>query len=497
MERDTAVIEAVSAALTGSTVAGSYADNATLYATRLDPSRFPASFVQFLYENQVDPSVYDLQQPLPRYVRWVTSSGFKSKGHAAPARAPMLQSISAASLGSDLCMDVTGDQAQLAFHKSVVGDLQHLDHDPARQLAALHASGLPSARPTWLPGIYALDPAQGLASNVLYKAGHLCGLDIASGAALAALDAQPGDHVLDLCCAPGAKMCWLIEHVSGVPGNPSFRLPSKPSDPLPGTVTGVDISEHRLTISRGLLRKFHPQAPARLYHADGTTFRVGAPARVGPALRPMADAAASSPEPPMRPFHASKLVRGSPTDFSGIYGSAVFLYDRVIVDAECTHDASLVHLVKQQAGDWVDVARFMDPQRLASLAQLQYALLENGFRLLKPGGVLVYSTCSFARAQNEDIVARLLAAYPDTARLEAVPGAEAWPVAPRPPRSPSLSPTRDAALQAVDAMTLRFTPRHSQTSGFFLARLRKVADEDDEDDNFRLSHSPPKRQCRF
>ena len=37
--------------------------------------------------------------------------------------------------------------------------------------------------------------------------------------------------------------------------------------------------------------------------------------------------------------------------------------------------------------------------RLASLRVLQAALLRNGFRQLREGGVLVYSTCSFARSQ--------------------------------------------------------------------------------------------------
>ena len=50
--------------------------------------------------------------------------------------------------------------------------------------------------------------------------------------------------------------------------------------------------------------------------------------------------------------------------------------------------------------------------RLTELASLQVALLRAGFRVLRPGGALIYSTCSFARAQNEDIVAQLLHEQP-------------------------------------------------------------------------------------
>ena len=48
--------------------------------------------------------------------------------------------------------------------------------------------------------------------------------------------------------------------------------------------------------------------------------------------------------------------------------------------------------------------------RLAGLRDLQRALLLNGFRMLRGDGLLVYSTCSFARAQNEDVVEWLLRA---------------------------------------------------------------------------------------
>jgi 16S rRNA C967 or C1407 C5-methylase (RsmB/RsmF family) len=86
---------------------------------------------------------------------------------------------------------------------------------------------------------------------------------------------------------------------------------------------------------------------------------------------------------------------------------------------------------------------------------LQAALLANGFARLRPGGVLVYSTCSLARAQNEGVVAAFLAAAPDAA-LEAVPVVGAG--------SPGGLPH-----------TVRFTAAKDDTSGLFVARIRKRA----------------------
>lgn len=77
------------------------------------------------------------------------------------------------------------------------------------------------------------------------------------------------------------------------------------------------------------------------------------------------------------------------------------LYDKVLVDAPCSgsgtlrrHPEILLHLRKLN----VDAYRTQ-----------QTALLRKGFECLKPGGVLVYSTCSVLMAENHDIVAQLLA----------------------------------------------------------------------------------------
>lgn len=52
--------------------------------------------------------------------------------------------------------------------------------------------------------------------------------------------------------------------------------------------------------------------------------------------------------------------------------------------------------------------RFLDPLKLQNLTTLQYNLLSNASTLLKIGGILVYSTCSFTKRQNEDIIEEFL-----------------------------------------------------------------------------------------
>lgn len=87
-------------------------------------------------------------------------------------------------------------------------------------------------------------------------------------------------------------------------------------------------------------------------------------------------------------------------DADGQEFSSVSLFDKVLVDAECTHDGSIKHLQKfgTQWGWDTFERRVMNPGRLSSLQRLQRNLLVNGFSLLKPGGTLVYATCRYAFA---------------------------------------------------------------------------------------------------
>ena len=90
-------------------------------------------------------------------------------------------------------------------------------------------------------------------------------------------------------------------------------------------------------------------------------------------------------------------------------------YDRVLVDADCTTDGSRAHVAKMVTAGRVE--ELFAPDRVAALCAAQGALLRSGFALLKPGGALVYSTCSLATAQNEGVLRR--AEIPQRSRSDA------------------------------------------------------------------------------
>ena len=88
-----------------------------------------------------------------------------------------------------------------------------------------------------------------------------------------------------------------------------------------------------------------------------------------------------------------KFTKTSPSSpSSSLASSSSHLYDRVLVDAECSHDGSYRHIsamaIKANA---MDIYHATD--RDIHMTTLQTKLLQNGFNLLQRNGVLIYSTC--------------------------------------------------------------------------------------------------------
>lgn len=81
-------------------------------------------------------------------------------------------------------------------------------------------------------------------------------------------------------------------------------------------------------------------------------------------------------------------------------------FDRILVDAPCSGER---HLVKSPSE-----LKTWSMKRTKSLGQKQYGLLCSALLALKPGGVLVYSTCSISSFENDAVIERLLEKKGDT-----------------------------------------------------------------------------------
>ena len=118
-------------------------------------------------------------------------------------------------------------------------------------------------------------------------------------------------------------------------------------------------------------------------------------------------------------------------------------FDLVVVDAPC----SGLGVIRKKP----DI-RFKDSAPLAGLPDVQKAILENAARYVRPGGVLLYSTCTLLRRENEEVAEHLLSRRRDyKAEAFTLPG----PIG-----------------SVSDGMTTLWPHRHG-TDGFFICKLRK------------------------
>ena len=125
-------------------------------------------------------------------------------------------------------------------------------------------------------------------------------------------------------------------------------------------------------------------------------------------------------------------------------------FDRVLVDAPCSG-----------MGTWrrnPDAKWRFGKDDLAAVVDLQQRILDSAARLAKPGGRLIYATCSLLPAENTGQVTAFLKDHPDFA-LRSV--ADLWPET-----VGGVSPTTGETLQ--------LTPAAHETDGFFVAVLERT-----------------------
>ncbi len=85
-------------------------------------------------------------------------------------------------------------------------------------------------------------------------------------------------------------------------------------------------------------------------------------------------------------------------------------FDRVLLDAPCSSEAHLLAEDSEQSG-WKE-------SRTRQLAMRQYSLLCSALLTVKPGGVVVYSTCSVSPLENEGVIERVLRKKKDRVRID-------------------------------------------------------------------------------
>jgi 16S rRNA (cytosine967-C5)-methyltransferase len=147
-------------------------------------------------------------------------------------------------------------------------------------------------------------------------------------------------------------------------------------------------------------------------------------------------------------LHSVSVIEADATE-SGMASG----FDRVLLDAPCS---DLGTLASRPDARWRK-----SPKTIERLLEVQDQLLRNAAAVLRPGGTLVYSTCTISRRENEDRIAALLAA---SEAEEGVPPLQLDDLG-------GLAP--DLAAPA-EPRCLQLRPDRDRTTGFFIARLLRT-----------------------
>lgn len=275
-------------------------------------------------------------------------------------------------------------------------------------LAAIGAEVLrlcPAAVPVgWRPHTWRLPPEVKPGRWWAWMVGDVHGHEEASILAADLVGAQPGERILDLCAAPGGKTAVLAAAMNDQ-----------------GLLVANDRKAGRLAPLRRTLDRLGVTCAA-VSCVAGANFP-------GIAEGP---GGGRPPEP-------------GETRAGG--------YDRVLVDVPCTCEGNRPQCGPSEAASTEAYRRTIGP--------IQRSLLRRALQLVRPGGRVVYATCTFAPEENEEVVN---AASGFVVEPVSVPGLHL---------SPGLTEWAGRRLRPDLVNAVRLWPHHNDTGGFFVAVLRR------------------------
>lgn len=131
-------------------------------------------------------------------------------------------------------------------------------------------------------------------------------------------------------------------------------------------------------------------------------------------------------------------------------------YDRVLCDAPCSGTGTIRKSLK--------TLRIWNPGMVRRIAQIQKKLIETAFNCLKPGGIMVYSTCSLEPEENEAVVHFLLNLYEN---------AQTLPIDLPMKSTPAFTSWEEIEFKDGVKNSLRVHPYDNDTDGFFVCKIKK------------------------
>ena len=135
-----------------------------------------------------------------------------------------------------------------------------------------------------------------------------------------------------------------------------------------------------------------------------------------------------------------------------------FQFDKILLDAPCSGTGTIRKSLK--------TIRIWNAGMITKLAKEQKELIETAFNNLKPGGEMIYSTCSVEPEENEGVVDFLLNKYKNAKVMKVIlPGLKT---------SPPVLEFAGTSHNPQIKNSLRIWPQDNDTEGFFVAKIKKL-----------------------
>jgi 16S rRNA (cytosine967-C5)-methyltransferase len=188
--------------------------------------------------------------------------------------------------------------------------------------------------------------------------------------AVCKLGPQPGETILDFCAAPGGKTTFIAQLMNNQ-----------------GRIVAQDVSEERL--------KWIQENCARLgVTCVETLLNTPRPGPL-PVWRGEGEKSETAQKHSLAPPE-----RGEGGPCKAEPGEGIEKFDRILVDAPCSNTGVMRRRV--------DLRWRIQPEEIERLRLAQLDLLQQAATQVKPGGVLVYSTCSLEPEENSGVVEQFL-----------------------------------------------------------------------------------------
>lgn len=285
--------------------------------------------------------------------------------------------------------------------------------------ALLSAQGFKIKKVSWYPDAFILEnkSKRELTETQEYKDGKIYIQSLASMVPPLVLDPKSGEKVLDLTAAPGSKTSQIA------------MIMERQGELVANDVNKVRFFKlkHNMELLGVVNERNSPPTPL-LRREGGIDYDL-------PVWNFV-----------LRMEHGVALCREYPEYF-----------DKILLDAPCSAEARFIVGQPKTLGYWSD-------KKIKDMAYKQRQLLLGAWGALKPGGMLVYSTCTMAPEENEMQVSRLLERNPDAeladielSELKSLPCVREW-----------------KGKKFTDSIkkTLRIMPT-KEIEGFFVAKIIK------------------------